>query len=94
MIPYIDTIQEDFPEEITSSAPSPHIDNLFKVQDKDKAKYLPKKQAVMFHHTVAHLLFLSMRAQPDIQIAVSFLTTRVKKPAKDNWGKVKGSSST
>ena len=89
MIPYIDTIHQDFPEVITTSAPSPHTDNLFKVRDEDEAVYLPEKQAVMFHHTVAQLLFLSSRARRDIQTAVSFLTTRVKKPDEDDWGKVK-----
>ena len=89
MIPYIDTIHEDFPEAITTSAPSPHTDNLFRVRDEEEAKFLPEKQAEMFHHTVAQLLFLAMRARRDIQTAVSFLTTRVKKPDEDDWGKVK-----
>ena len=35
------------------------------------------------------MLFLSSRARRDIQTAVSFLTTRVKKPYEDNWGKLK-----
>ena len=30
MVPYIDKIHEDFPEEITKSAPTPHADHLFK----------------------------------------------------------------
>jgi hypothetical protein len=38
---------------------------------------------------VAQLLFMSSRARRDIQTAVAFLTTRVKRPDKDNWGKLK-----
>ena len=30
-----------------------------------------------------------MRARPDIQTAVSFLTTRVKEPDEDDWGKLR-----
>ena len=89
MIPYIDTIFSDFPEAITTSAPSPHTDSLFKVRDEEESKYLPEKQAEMFHHTVAQLLFLCMRSRRYIQTSVSFLTTRVRRPDKDDWGKVK-----
>lgn len=42
-----------------------------------------------FHHTVAQLLFMSARARRDIQTAVAFLTTRVKSPDEDDWGKLK-----
>jgi len=91
MIPYIDKIHEDFPEEITSGAPTPHADYLFKIRDKNDPKYraLPEEQALAFHHAVAQLLYLSQRARRDIQTAVSFLTTRVREPDEDDWGKVK-----
>ncbi len=48
-----------------------------------------KEQAMAFHHATAQLLFLSARARRDIQPATAFLTTRVKSPDEDNWGKVK-----
>ena len=41
-----------------------------------------------FRHTVAQLLFLSARARRDIQTAVAFLTTRMKQPDEDDWGKL------
>jgi len=44
---------------------------------------------VAFHHTVAQLLFASARARRDIQTAVAFLTTRVKRPDEDDWGKLR-----
>ena len=59
------------------------------MRDESEAKFLPEEQAVMFHHSVAQLLFLSMRARRDIQTAVLFLTTRVKKPDEDDWGKLR-----
>jgi len=38
---------------------------------------------------VAQLLFVVMRARPDIQTSVSFLTKRVQKPDEDDWNKLK-----
>ena len=89
MIKYLMKIFEDFPEEIRSTAPSPAADHLFNVRDASEAKYLTEEQAKHFHHAVAQLLFVSARARRDIQTAVSFLTTRVKKPDEDDWGKLK-----
>ena len=89
MIPYIKQIIEDFPEEIESSAPAPHTDYLFKIRDEGKRKLLEEERAKAFHHTVAQLLFLSQRARRDISPAVPFLTSRVKEPDEDDWGKVK-----
>ncbi len=53
-----------------------------------EAKPLPEEQAMAFHHATVQLLFLSARARLDIQPATAFLTTRVKSPDEDNWGKV------
>jgi hypothetical protein len=38
---------------------------------------------------MAQLLFMATRARQDIQTAVASLTTRVKNPDEDNWGKLK-----
>ena len=51
--------------------------------------FLDKKRAKDFHHSVAQLLFVSTRVRRDIQTAVAFLTTRVKRPDEDDWGKLK-----
>ena len=50
---------------------------------------MPEEQAVQFHHTMVKLLFVSNRAQRDIQTAVVFLTTRVKSPDEDERGELK-----
>jgi hypothetical protein len=88
MIPYIDKIINDFPEQITGHTSSPAADHLFTVRPATKAKLLPEDQATAFNHTTAQLLFLS-RVRRDIQTTVAFLTTRVKSPDKDDRGKLK-----
>jgi hypothetical protein len=91
VIKFIKNIISDFPfpEEITAVQTSPAADHLFIVQDPTEAKPLPEKQARMFNYATAQLLFLSARAQCDIQPVMTFLTKRVKSPDKDNWAKVK-----
>eukprot|EP00804_Cyclotella_cryptica_P030821 CCRYP_015076-RE/>CCRYP_015076-RE protein AED:0.49 eAED:0.25 QI:0/-1/0/1/-1/1/1/0/834 len=79
---YVKEILTDFPEKIEKTSPTPHSDSLFTVKEEDEAKLLPEEPAIQFHRTTAQLLFLSTRARKDIQTAISFLTTRVKKPAK------------
>ena len=87
MIKYLKKIFVAFPEEITTTADTPAAVHLFKVRSpEDGAKLLPEEQAQAFHHSVAQLLFMSMRARPDIQTAVSFLTQRVRVPDEDDWG--------
>jgi hypothetical protein len=89
MIEYIKNIIADFPETITAIRTSSAADHLFTMRDKSLAKPLPEEQARAFHHMMAQLLFLSTRAQQDIQPAMAFLITRVQCPDKDDWGKVK-----
>jgi hypothetical protein len=50
---------------------------------------LDNTNAELFHHHTAKLLFLSRRARPDIQTAVSFLTKRVKAPDQDDYKKLR-----
>jgi hypothetical protein len=89
MSEYIKSIIADFPEEISGFRATPAADHLFDVRDPSEARALPEEQARAFHHAVAQLLFLSARARRDIQPATAFLTTRVKAPDEDDWGKVK-----
>ncbi len=89
MIKYIKTIIGDLPEEIIETRASPATDHLFTVRDKTKAMPLPEEQARSFHHVAAQMLFLSARARRNIQLCTAFLTTPVKSPDKDDWGKQK-----
>jgi hypothetical protein len=49
---------------------------------------LPEEQARAYYHRTAQLLFLS-RVHCNIQATVAYLTTPVKQPDKDDWGKLK-----
>ena len=88
MIPYLSKIIKTFPEKITGAASSPAADHLFKVRPPSEALLLTEDLATAYHHTTAQLLFLS-RVRRDIQSTVAFLTTRVKHPDEDDWGKLK-----
>jgi hypothetical protein len=91
MAKYLKNVIEGFPEMIAGKSPTPAGDRLFDMQDEKNAKPLDGERAVAFHHTTAQLLFMATRARQDIQTTVSFLMTRVKKPDKDDWGKLKKS---
>jgi hypothetical protein len=68
---------------------TPAGDRLFQVRPPTEATFFPKEQAKhAFHHTTAQLTFLS-HVRPDIQPTVAFLTTCVKRPDNDDWGKLK-----
>jgi hypothetical protein len=89
MITYLKNVIAGFPKEIRGKATSPVADHLFLVRDPRQARALEEKRALVFHHMVAQLIFMCTRARRDIQTAVAFLTTRVKKPDKYNWGKLR-----
>ena len=50
-------------------------------------KTLPKVSIIQQRNCC--LLFMCSRARRDIQTAMAFLTTKVKKPYQDDWGKLK-----
>ena len=89
MFDFVDDLLRDYkkaaPEEHgtkTSAAPR----NLFVVDD--DCEKLDKKKAEQFHHLVAKTLFATKRARPDTGTAVSFLSTRVRAPDKQDWTKL------
>ena len=88
MTPYINKIVAAFPEKITGVQSTPAADHLFQIRPASEARPLPEEQARAYHHTTAQLLFLS-RVRRDIQTTIAFLTTRVKQPDEDDWGKLK-----
>ena len=89
MIKYLKKVIEEFPEDIKSTRASPAGNHLFEVRADADRKLLPEEQAQQFHRTVAQLLFLCKRARPDVEPLVAFLTTRVKEPDEDDWGKLR-----
>ena len=64
----------------------PASDHLFKLRE--DGRKLTEELADAFHHMVYELLFAANRARHDIQAAVSLLTTQVKAPDEDDWGKL------
>ena len=89
MVKYLKGVIEAFPEQIVGKSATPARDRLFDIRDKKDRKLLEEERAVAFHHTTAQLLFMATRARRDIQMAVAFLTTRVKSPDEDDWVKLK-----
>ena len=89
MVKYLKHVIDEFPEMIKRQSATPAHDKMFVIREDKDAKKLNEVQALAFHHTVAQLLFMTTRARRDIQTAVTFLTTRVKSPDKDDWGKLK-----
>ncbi len=89
MFKYLQNIIKEFLEKITRQAATPAAAHLFEIRDEKEAQLLGEEQALVFHHTMAQLLFMATRARQDIPTAVAFLTTRVKNPDKDDWGKLK-----
>jgi hypothetical protein len=93
MIKYLEKVFEDFLEVITKVSATPAGDHQLNIRDEEettaRGNWLSEEQAQSFYHAVAQLLFLSGRARRDIQVAVAFLTTRVRRPDADDWSKLK-----
>ncbi len=79
---YILKVIKEFPEETMGVLATPACNYLFKVHE--GGRKMNEEQAAAFHHTVYQLLFAANRARRDIQMVVSFLTTQVKDPDKDD----------
>ena len=79
---YLTNVIADFPERNNWESRYACWQPSFKVRD--EGRKLNEEQADAFHHTVYQLLFVANQARCDIQTAVSFLTTRVQAPDKDD----------
>ena len=84
MIKYLFQILNEFIDEITKTSVTLSANYLFKICKNCDAAQLPEELALICHHTVAQPLFVSQRAQRDVQTPVSFLTKRVKAPDRGN----------
>ena len=89
MVNCFKNVIEAYSEQIVGRAATPAGERLFDIRDEKEVRPLEEECAIAFHHTTAQLLFMAAQARQDIQMAVAFLTTRVKSPDKDNWGKLK-----
>ena len=84
---YLKEAIAEFPERLEKEVSTPASPHLFKVND--SCEKLPEPHRQLLHKIVAKLLFVSIRARPDIHVAVSFLTSRVSKADRDDWKKLK-----
>ena len=75
---YIDKILSEAPPDIKGVAQTPKGEHLFKVSQ--ECKCLDAPSAMMFHHLVTWLLFLTKWACPDILTVLAFLTTCIRSP--------------
>ena len=82
---YVKAMIEEFPKQLKGDASTPASDKLFNTEG---GKKLDELKAEAFHTFVAKALFLTMRARPDIRLAVAFLCTRVKEPTTYDWVKL------
>ena len=89
MIKYLQKIIDNFPEVLRGTKACPAGDNIFNIRDNKYKELLPEEMARQFHRTTATLLFLRKRARPDVETLISFLTTMVKYPDLDDWGKLR-----
>ena len=83
---YIRNMLTELPEDMDGMATTPAAEHLFKINE--TPTYLTDEDAMFFHHNVAKLLFLCKRARPDVQTAITFLSTRVKHLGHDDYKKL------
>ena len=84
---HIDEAIEDFGEQLNTDVTNPAKAKLFHIYT--QATLLDKEKAELFHSVTAKLLWVSKRSRPDIETAISFLSTRVRSPTTEDWGKLK-----
>jgi len=78
---YIEDMMGQFEQENADEikiVKTPANNNLFQTRKTTESMMLSKHQSMQFHSNGAKMLFLAKRGRPDILLADSFLTTRVK----------------
>lgn len=86
MVKMIEASVEEFGIGSGENVTTPATDDLFAIEEDSEA--LLKKEKEKFHSMVARLLYMAKRARPDILTCVSFLSTRVLAPTKQDWKKI------
>jgi hypothetical protein len=86
MVYYVKAMIEEFSGNLQGRAKCPWTDQLFKVDE--KAQPLGHNRAKEFHTFVMKGMFLCKRARQDIQLAITFLASRVTNPTEQDWTKL------
>lgn len=87
---YVDECIEAFEEvdrKLEGKANTPAKNGLFIVTEGEEE--LDERKSEYFHHVVAKLLYVAKRARLDIDLAVSFLCTRVSRSTTEDWEKLR-----
>ena len=80
---YLETVLQEY--EVSGTATSPAGNNMFNVVENG---FLSDSERRNFHTIVAKLLYIANRTRPDIMLAISYLTTRVRNPTQDDFVKL------
>ena len=84
---FVQGVLGECPEDLMKGPSStPAANHLVNVDP--ECKKLSNEKTSKFHHLMAKLWYLSKNAWPDLQTAVSFLTTRVHEPDEDDYEKL------
>ena len=83
---YIKKMIEEFPDKLRNGVLCPWTERLFKVDE--KSAKLSEEKAKTFYTFVMKGMFVCKRARPEIQPAIAFLSTRVRAPFLQDWGKL------
>jgi hypothetical protein len=83
---YVESVLDEAPVDMDGEAETPAAEHLFTVQS--DAPKVSKEVGDLYHSLTARLLFLSKRAQPEIQTAVAFLCTRTQSTDTDDYNKL------
>ena len=82
-------VLDGFLEEITETPEKSAASNLFNIREDNEQEILDNTQARAFNKAVLHLLFTGIRCRKETKTGIAFLTTRVRKPDKDYWKKLR-----
>ena len=85
MTEYIDQLEEDFPEKLEKNTKA-WSDKLLSI-DK-KSKRLCNEKSEIFHSFVMKIMFLCKRGRPDVELGVSFLSTRISESTEQDYNKL------
>ena len=78
-----DALPEDMAGEKGAAAPS----DLFKT-DFDDCEPLDDKKRILYRKITASALYAGIRARPDVQLATSFHSARIREPGQHGWRKL------
>jgi len=83
---YVDAMIKEFPYELKSKFTRPWTENILKIEK--SAKSLNDECKKIFHTFVMKAMFLSKRGRPDVNNAISILSSRVKESNEGYWKKL------